>query len=529
MVAQGPLKVTFPERGVSVAAERGDNLLALIREAGLPLDADCGGTGRCGKCRALLNGEPCLACTAYITGDSEVRIPFAPAERAARAGEGYAILDDWVPTAGADAEAALGAAAGVAPDAAARPSSGGCALAIDIGTTTVAARLVDRASGREAGSFALLNAQTAYGADVLSRIEASLDDSSVLSALITAQLDTAVAALLKERRIAREQVEKVVIAANTAMSYILLGLPCRSLGLAPFEPAFPPGGPYPYPEVFGSDTLACDCDVLPFISAYVGGDLVAGLCALHGEDDFVLMDMGTNGELLFKRGERLLCTATAAGPAFEGGSIECGSGSVQGAVSSVSCEGGGFRLKTIGAAPPISICGSGILDLMAVLLREGLVDRTGLLSERVADGRVVLWEGTGPAAEESGAERHGAEGEVSFTQKDVRQFQLAKGAVRAGLAVLIEEMGAGPPSQVFLAGGFGQALDPGSAVAVGLLPREFEGRVHAIGNSSLGGAVKVCLNDTVRSEVVSSIAHAQEVNLATHRRFNDLFMEHMLF
>jgi uncharacterized 2Fe-2S/4Fe-4S cluster protein (DUF4445 family) len=506
------LKVTFPERGVTVASERGDSLLAVIREAGLALDADCGGTGRCGKCRILLNGEPCLACTAYVTDDSEVRIPSSPA------GEGYAILDDWVPTAGADR--------GAAPDTAARPSSDGCsyALAIDIGTTTVAARLIDRATGHEAGSFAQLNAQRAYGADVLSRIEASLDDSSTLSALITAQLDTAVAALLKEHRIVRDQVEKVVIAANTAMSYILLGLPCRSLGLAPFEPAFPLGGPYPYLEVFGSDTLACDCDVLPFISAYVGGDLVAGLCALHGEDDFVLMDMGTNGELLFKRGERLVCTATAAGPAFEGGG-----GSVRGAVSSVRYEGGGFCLKTIGAAPPLSICGSGILDLMAVLLHEGLVDKTGLLSGRTAGGRVVLWEGAGPDAFAADTKAPSAEGELFFTQKDVRQFQLAKGAVRAGLAVLIEEMGAGPPSQVFLAGGFGQALDPQSAVTAGLLPKEFEGRVRAIGNSSLGGAVKVCLNSTVRSEVVASLAHAQEINLATHRRFNDLFMEHLLF
>jgi uncharacterized 2Fe-2S/4Fe-4S cluster protein (DUF4445 family) len=395
----------------------------------------------------------------------------------------------------------------------------GFALAIDIGTTTVVGKLIDLSTGLEVASFAELNAQIPYGADVISRIEAAFDDAQTLSGLITRQLDRAITTLLAERGIKSGDVQKLVIAGNTAMSYILLGIPCRSLGLAPFKPAFTIGGPYPYQDIFHTDTLNCACDVLPFISAYVGGDLTAGLCALRGEDDFILMDMGTNGELLFKRGERLICTATAAGPAFEGGAIECGSGSVRGAISSVNFEGGSLSYRTIGAAPATSICGSGILDLMAGLITEGFVDATGLLSSSFEDGRVVLapdsTDGQAPA--------------VFFTQADIRQVQLAKSAIRAGLEVIQSEMGGPPPSRIFLAGGFGQNLNPQSAQTCGLLPRTFEGRLSSIGNSSLSGAAKLCLNSAIRAEVTARGAQAQEINLATHPLFSDLFMEHMLF
>jgi uncharacterized 2Fe-2S/4Fe-4S cluster protein (DUF4445 family) len=519
----GPLKVVFPNLGRTLKADKGDGLLDLIREAGLAIDADCGGVGRCGKCEVIVNGECRLACMTHVMADCEVLIPTGAADD-----DGYVILSDH--TAKTDDAGAAGApdadnkgddthdegANGTGPAASAERSY---ALAVDIGTTTVVGKLVELTTGLETASFAQMNSQVVYGADVLSRIDASLDDSSKLSALITRQLDDAIAAMLAEQHIGRTQVERMVIAANTTMSYILLGLPCRSLGLSPFTPAFPIEGPYPYHEVFGTDTLECPCDVLPYISAYVGGDLTAGLCTLRDEDDFILMDMGTNGELVFKRDGSLICTATAAGPAFEGGNIECGCGSTRGAISSVSYEDGRFSFKTIGAAPPVGICGSGILDLMACLLRGGFVDETGYLSSPSEDGRIVLAE----ASEAEGGK------EVYFTQKDVRQFQLAKGAVRAGLAVLIEEMGGQPPSRVFLAGGFGQNLDPASALMTGLLPEEFDGRVIAIGNSSLGGSVKVCLNDAVRTEVVTMTATGQEINLGAHKRFNDLFMEHMLF
>jgi uncharacterized 2Fe-2S/4Fe-4S cluster protein (DUF4445 family) len=405
------------------------------------------------------------------------------------------------------------------------PTSPGYVVAIDIGTTTVVGKLIKLSTGQECGSFAQLNMQRAYGADVISRIGVSLDDASVLSKLITEQIDTALIAMFAKAGIDGTLVHKLVIAGNTTMAYLLLGLPCRSLGAAPFIPAFKIEGPYPYHEVFHTDTLSCGCDVVPFISAFVGGDLTAGLCALKGEDDFILMDMGTNGELVFKRGDRLLCTATAAGPAFEGGAIECGSGSTHGAISSVWYEDGGFCFKTIGATPATGICGSGILDLMAVLVREGFVDKGGRLKDNgtgaVSDSRIILAGDTPNAQSDAGDV-------VYFTQKDVRQYQLAKSAVRAGLQILLEEMGGPTPAKIVLAGGFGQTLDPESALVTGLLPVEFRDRVVALGNSSLNGAAKFCLNDSAYVDIVAQIDNAEEINLATHPLFNKLFMEHTL-
>jgi uncharacterized 2Fe-2S/4Fe-4S cluster protein (DUF4445 family) len=524
MMAENSVRVTFLELNRCIETDCGNNLLTVMREAGIALAADCGGAGRCGKCRVIIDGDACLACMVHVMDDIEVLVPGEQAD-----GDGdYSILTNY------DGQAAeIGRAAG--GSSAANTTTGSYAIAIDIGTTTVVGMLIDLATGRELGSFAQLNAQIPYGADVISRIDASLDDASKLSALITAQINTAIVSLLAAHSVDGARVRKLVVAGNTAMSYILLGLPCRSLGLAPFKPAYAIEGPYPYRELFKSDTLSCDCDVLPYISAYVGGDLTAGLCALRGEDDFVLMDMGTNGEMLFKRGERLVCTATAAGPAFEGGSIECGMGSTRGAISSVWYDEGGFGYQTIGDAPATGICGSGILDLMAVLIREGFVDKTGAFTERVEGDRVVLAGGAraeGSVALAGGAGAAGGTAgtrTVYFSQQDVRQYQLAKGAIRAGLEVLLGEMEGSLPAKVFLAGGFGQNLNPESAIATGLMPQEFRGRVIPIGNSSLSGAVKLCLNESARADVVAQIAKGQEINLATHRLFNDLFMEHMLF
>jgi uncharacterized 2Fe-2S/4Fe-4S cluster protein (DUF4445 family) len=519
-MSDSAIKITLPEWGRTIEADCGDNLLERIREAGIMMDADCGGVGRCGKCKVIVKGEARRACLTNIVEDIEVFIPTEKSD------EGYSILTEYE---GDDISSDSGSSSPPPGE-----GSSGYAIAVDIGTTTVVGKLIDLASGFEVASFAQLNAQRPYGADVISRIEASLDDSSELSRLITGQIDSEIASLLVEQGVKRDDVRKLVIAGNTAMSYILLGLPCRSLGVAPFKPAHTIDGPWPYREIFHTDTLTCTCDVLPFISAYVGGDLTAGLCSLRGADDFILMDMGTNGELLFKRGDRLIGTATAAGPAFEGGNIECGSGSTRGAIASVRYESGVFTYKTIGAAPATSICGSGILDLMAILVGEGFVDATGRFSDKVKDDRIVLSQGsedTESAGTSGGAGAAGTTGAASvfFTQKDVRQFQLAKSAIRAGLEVLQKEMGGDTPSRIFLAGGFGQNLNPESACACGLLPEAFRNRVIAVGNSSLSGAVKICLNDSARAETVKQTANAQEINLALHRLFSDLFMEHMTF
>ena len=528
------IQIVFPELNRTVEADPGDNLLAIMREHRIPIKADCGGVGRCGLCKVIIDKTSRLACMTHVLNDAEVFLPSTQAD------EDYQILVDYQ-----DIEVSPEQLNPV-PDKAG--DSCAYAIAVDLGTTTVVGKLIDIRTGLEIDSFAQLNSQRAFGADVISRINIAQEDASELSGLITSQLDTLIASLLKKHHIGKERIQKLVLAGNTVMSYLLLNLPCSSLGASPFKPEFKIKETYSWEEVFRTQTLNCNCFILPFFSAFVGGDLAAGLCSLRAEDDFILLDMGTNGEILFKRKERLLCTATAVGPAFEGGSIECGSGSVRGAISAVRYEDGEFRYRTIGAAPANSICGSGILDLMAVLLQQGFIDSTGLMTIKPPDGRIVISRedgkldcgepgggepggGESGGGESGGGESGGKTGTASvfFTQKDIRQFQLAKGAIRTGIEIICEEMGGDPPKRIYLAGGFGQNLDPQSAIVTGLLPERFHDRIFAIGNSSLNGVVKICLNESIQNSIADLTKTGHEINLAVHHHFNDLFMEHMSF
>jgi uncharacterized 2Fe-2S/4Fe-4S cluster protein (DUF4445 family) len=268
---------------------------------------------------------------------------------------------------------------------------------------------------------------------------------------------------------------------------------------------------------------------MPFVSAYVGGDITSGLTARErcawdagtfAGGPYILVDMGTNGEIAYMRGDRLLCTSTAAGPAFEGGNISCGSGSVEGAISKVWIRDGAIGYETIGGAPARGICGSGLLDAMACFVREGIINRSGAMdadSPYVTDGRVVV------AA--AGRER----GDISLTQRDVREFQLAKSAVRSGIETLIGEFGGLVPDRLYLAGGFGQHLDADSAFVTGLLPESVRGRVVPVGNSSIAGATLAASDTDMLKAAYRTASRGEEINLASHPKFNTLFMEYMIF
>ena len=487
-------QVSFPEANIVVSVDVGDNLADVIRKAGLFINADCGGIGQCGKCLVEVNGVHTRACTCHVVEDIEVLI-------CSDSGEGYEIV----------LESTLATDTSVANALAPKCSSHKLGIAIDIGTTTIAGKLLDLTTGMSVASFTELNSQTPYGSDVISRINCCLDDASELSDLITSQIDRAIAKMLSRANRSVDSVARIVIAGNTAMTYILLGLPCRSLGFAPFQPEHTYKKHYPYAEIFHHTTLSCECLIFPYISAYIGGDLSAGLCALGDKNDFILMDMGTNGEMIYENDDKIICTATAAGPAFEGGSIECGSGSTIGAISQVHIQNGSFTFSTIGAAPPVSLCGSGLLDLIAELAHKGIIDKRGRLDPTIESKRIDLVD------------------KVFLSQKDIRQFQMAKSAVGTGVDVLIAEMGNCLPSQIFLAGGFGQNLNVHSAARVGLLPTDLVQRTYAIGNSSLSGAVKVCLDPPLMDQVMQKAVRATEINLATHTLFGTLFMENMSF
>ena len=642
--------------------KEGDTLLDLIREAGLPIEALCSGRGTCGKCRVMVDGAEMLACrTPAVEGMLvEILSPTEGQEILTDSGAGAGIAEAIPPSgsqgsqeipadrgrggagagiAGAKSARAMssegsqeiligGAGAGESPagdmpqTSAGTPGlSGRAAIAIDVGTTTVVVKAVDPVSGKELGVRAFVNPQRAYGADVLSRINNAMDDATKLSALIRESIDNAIAELLYEANGCNTNVllkpEKIVIAGNTTMMYLLLNLRCRSLGLAPFEPEYGIKQAYTYREVFGTDTASCPVRIYPFISAFVGGDIVSGLVNIErhleggAAPSYMLVDMGTNGEIAYRNGSRLLTTSTAAGPALEGGNITCGMSGLPGAIYAAGYEGEGrFSYKTIGGKAALGICGSGVISLMGALLEAGLVSESGAFSDKGNEIAAIIAINTATGAAANTAANTSANNAANtaagskagpaskafviagdtlfFTQKDVREFQLAKGAIRAGIDILIEEMGEAPKA-LYLAGGFGQNIDLDSAFRVGLIPRALEGRIRFAGNTSLGGCVDACLDASLSATSIvggtdaplsaggvpdagaktdsdagseggadtgigtgidpdallssTSVvgdpdaslpsiavgAQVQEINLGSHKSFNNKFMETMLF
>lgn len=348
----------------------------------------------------------------------------------------------------------------------------GFGVAIDLGTTSVALLLLDLQTGRPVGRRSFMNPQRVFGADVISRIDAAGNGNlTELTQLIQGAFRAHIPALLDERKVSRESVTQITLAGNTAMVYLLLGFPCDSLGVYPFQPAYTLQDSYTYADISGSDELACPVMISPWFAAFAGGDLLAGL--IHVLDKkprrFLLIDLGTNGELALYDHGRLLVTSTAAGPAFEGG-------------------------QTGGA--------SYVLYETARLLETGIMDETGRLL-----------------------------GDAPFTQADIRAIQLAKSAVRTGVEILLAVAGLSYDEldAVYLAGGIGQAVHVESAIALGLLPDVPRVPVMATGNAALGGAVQALLLPEQLPALKTLRAGADDINLAAHPLFNDYFMDYMQF
>ncbi|MCL2321087.1 MAG: ASKHA domain-containing protein [Oscillospiraceae bacterium] len=347
---------------------------------------------------------------------------------------------------------------------------------MDIGTTSVVIVLIDLSTGVIMARHSFMNPQRTYGPDVISRIDAAnnghLDE---LRNLITQAIAGGMEKLLSSCNVPSERVIETVIAGNTTMTYLLLGFPCKSLGVLPFKPAIGLREKYTMSDVFGNSAINCPVHIVPWFAAFVGGDITAGLLnvILEGRGKFMLIDLGTNGEIALYYDDKLIVTSTAAGPAFES-----------------STHRGGASM---------------ILDELAQLVQNGFVDETGFLSDNAP---------------------------VVFTQKEIRDLQLAKSAVRSGLEILLESAGIdyGSLDAVYLAGGIGQAMNVNSAIVVGLLPEMLKDKVIAVGNASLGGAARILLDPKNSAKDMKRLQiTALEINLAGHPRFNEYFMEYMLF
>lgn len=469
-----------------LAVQEGTNLMEALRNAGLHLDAPCGGRGACGKCKVLLDGAEVLACQTRVDRDMTVELPHRQKNVILTQGLAVEVQAD-----GANAYV----------------------LAFDIGTTTVVAYLMNGVTGEVLAQASCLNPQTEFGADVISRIQyVTNNHSRELQTVILTALDSLTRQTAGDAGIVPELISLAAVVGNTAMHHLFLDIDPKPLTTPPYMPKV-----FEALELPAAGLLPIAPDgvvrVLPNIAGFVGADTVGCMTATRFdrvEKLTLMIDIGTNGEMVLGHRNRRIACSTAAGPAFEGAKISRGMRGAKGAIDHVWLENGEISCHVIGDVPAVGICGSGLLDLVACLLERGIIDESGYL-----EGKSYTVPGT----------------DIALTQADVREVQLAKAAIRAGIELMCSHLGVacGDIRQVLLAGAFGNYLDPKSACRIGMIPPELLERIMPIGNAAGAGA-RLCA--VSREEFTYSkqlAANTEFLELASKPEFQDSFVDALEF
>lgn len=486
-------------------------LTSILRKKGIHFPLYCGGNGQCGKCliqvregnfpvtpadRQCLSEEQLqkgfrLGCQAVVEENCIIELEAGVMEQ-----------DFYVPssTIASVAEGTSG-------------SDDRFGIAVDIGTTTVAMVLVNLRSGNTCREYTCLNHQRSYGTDVMARIKASMEGKGAeLQKIIRDDLTEGFRQLVAEGEV---HVETIVIAGNTTMMHLLRGYDCSGLGQYPFTPFSLEIEKMTLEELLGAPVLGLEhvpVTLIPGISAFIGGDITAGLwgCSIcMTEKPHLFLDLGTNAEMAIGFNGRILATSAAAGPAFEGGQLSCGVGSIPGAIKDIRIQYGLVRYETIGRRSPVGICGTGMVAGMAELLKSGIMDNNGRLkSKYVSHGFQIV------------------PGKIRITQADIREFQKAKAAIRAGLDILVTSSGyrLEDIELLELAGGFGCQLDAGRAASIGLVPAELKDRVHPVGNAVINGLISYMRKED-ENGISKMIGNVQEFSLSNHPKFTKNFVD----
>jgi uncharacterized 2Fe-2S/4Fe-4S cluster protein (DUF4445 family) len=415
-------------------------------------------------------------------------------------------------------------------------------IAFDLGTTTVVATLLDLATGTPVAVASLLNPQQPFGADVITRISATMMDPAALdrlTALAHGALDQLAGEVCHDGGVDRREVYEVALAGNATMTHLALGLDPEPLGVAPFVMAS-----RSFTDLGAADLgvrvhPGARAYVFPALGAYVGGDIVAGALASGMDRDRrirLFIDIGTNCEILLAAGDRLLATAAPAGPAFEGAAIRCGMRAAPGAVEGVKISEDDVVLQVIGDVEPVGLAGSGLVDAVAAMVAAGLVDASGRLAAPDAPG---VPPGLAARLRQVGKERvfvlhaRGDDPAASLylSQRDVRELQFAKAAISTGWQLLLEEQGltAADVAQVLLAGSFGSYLAPAAAVRIGLVPDVALVRIVSAGNVAGEGAKMALLSARERAAAQALLEEVHYVELSDRADFNDRFVDRLAF
>lgn len=479
-------KITVLPSGEILSANDGENLLHILQKNTLAPDAPCGGNGKCGKCTVYIEGKNVLACQTVVHQDMTVRIPVQSELQ---------ILT-------------RGISAAVQPDGRDR-----YVLAYDIGTTTIVCYLLNGISGEELAQESILNPQTVYGADVISRIEYVMRNK-------TPELQNCIAHTLSElaedvsarAEISPTEITLACIVGNTAMHHLFLGIDPAPLTVPPYMPNVSNAMEIPATPLLSIHPEG-KLRILPNIAGFVGADTVACMVAAHFDqlDKLTLMiDIGTNGEMILGDRHRQIACSTAAGPAFEGARISCGMRGITGAVDHVSVKSGEICYHTIGNTEAKGLCGSGLMDLTAALLDTGFLSNAGLMQA---------------------PEYSLGTSSVTLTQKDISEIQLAKSAIRSGIELLARRMqvSVGDIRKVYLAGAFGNYMNPVSACRIGMIPSVLLDRIESIGNAAGEGAKICALNRREFAYSQMLAAKTEFLELASCPEFQDCYIDHLLF
>ena len=498
MTQKKEIKITLYPAGLETSVRPGTPLMDILHEYGI--EFPCGGKGICGSCKVkILKGNiPTnekhrsrlsalglpenmrLACMS--SPDSDVMIEISQLNSVILADNSYF---EFEPAAG-------------------------YGIAVDLGTTTLVAQLLDLTSGQVLNVATARNPQGKYGADIISRIEYGLhkDHAKILKQLIRAKIGEMIYSLMKGYPV---RINKIVLVGNTVMNHLFCGLDVKSLSFYPFESPFIAGMNFLSSELGWKLDEKTEIVFMPSIRSFVGSDILAGIFAtrIHLSDSCqVLIDLGTNGEIVIGNKNKIICASTAAGPAFEGARITMGMTASTGAISSIINQHGEFNCHTIGNVNPTGICGSGIIDAMAVFMEMNLMNDFGDIQ---SDNKQIY-----------------LDKKVFINQKDIREVQLAKSALQTGLEILYKQSGITHDDidNLYIAGGFGNFINLSNALKIGLLDLS-EDKIRKMGNTALIGAKMFLFTNPGDIEKVLKIT--RHISLESDPEFQELFIKNMMF
>lgn len=508
----------------------GENILSNLIENKVDINNFCNGRGTCGKCKVKIlegNTNPLsseeksllspaeqkdnirLACLTYPLSDLKISID--------RKSSDIKVLDQ-----------------GQIPDFE-MDLRDGFGIALDIGTTTLAMNLIDLSNGKIVDKVSAINAQSKYGLDVMTRISYEYDNECGIEHLKEAIIDsinTMIRQISSKNKVEKKEIKQMVVAANTTMTHMLLGVDAKPLGRYPYQANFIET------QRIKAKEIGIDLDVLVItlanVSAFVGSDIVAGvyLTDLKNMENTLFIDIGTNGEIVLKTKDKLYCCSTAAGPALEGMNISCGMRAESGAIERVKISKKGIKIEIIGESKAKGLCGSGILSAVSEIVSNDLVNKGGRIvdPEKLSDddyrkkyirededkGRIII-------LDESS--------NIYLSQKDIRQVQLAKGAILSGFITLLkaEDMQISDLKKVIIAGGFGSHLKKEDITGVGILPKDTEDLISYVGNSSLIGAYMALMNNKIIEEMEEISKEIHYVELSTTENYDRIFAKAMRF